>query len=251
MSSVLGDGLIPGLFDSLDNYTALYRLTKRDVRDADAIVPLKKQSAEAFRANPFKMEAWTSLKRPLKDTDAEKLAKQLDTLFTQREKSKEEWAKALAAAEGTADWKSDKAWVEILKQVALAYGQVAQKKVNGKPNAFSLDTFNAAVAAPESVDKEAAFFKSVMTDYTIPQQMEVIAKLYCEAMKENKELQVLTNDLNLPLLLDSIETASGKKILIKVRQANFDYETQGGQLLPDKKPLPMPKVIEVGRPPGG
>ena len=98
------------------------------------------------------------------------------------------------------------------------------------------------MAAPENVDKEAAFFKSVLTDHTIPRQMEIIAKLYCEALKEKKELQVVTSDMNLPLLLDSIETASGKKIPLKIRQANFEYETKGGQLLPNKKPLPMPKV---------
>ena len=128
--TVLGDGLVPGLFDSLGNYTSLFRLARRQPRHSEAIAPLKKQAVEAFRANRCKMEAWTALKRPMQSGEAEKLAKQLDTLFESRVNAKA-WTAAVTTAEATVEWKSDSAWVELLKNVAVAYGQIAQKKVNG------------------------------------------------------------------------------------------------------------------------
>lgn len=266
--SVHEDGFIPGMAAVAANYTTASRVAKdfaamhkllpgKDSRENQELLSRLSQMRGSFEEikanvlggivdNNYQLEAWRSVPRPRPDAGEEALAVEIDKIAGLRDRPRDDLRSAATALQRKPVWGDGSSWMELEKAVATAYLSMAENKYKARKRLPDMATLRATIADPTDRFKEAGFSDDIIDGFGVKSTSENIGRLYCEALKEGKGLNVVVDPIYFNTVLMQLTAAGGGNLNLKFRQGGHDFEMRNG-IPEDVTPFPEPPVVDPSR----
>lgn len=159
---------------------------------------------------PSQMEAWELIQksRPF-EGNAEVLATHIDRL--RKVKNEDERNQSITRILGTLELKNDlKAFRSVQAKLVEAFGTLARQKYDGKPNGPDMQVFEDIRLDLADPKKMARWAQVLVRDWRNTQIAANVAKLYCEAALEKKNVVVIMGGDHVPGLVEILARSAGE-----------------------------------------
>lgn len=195
-------------------HTFIYRGTFKQYGEETRLDYNKMRLLLDFITNPYVREAWEIVRQELSKSEHKDMVDFIDKLILIKD-DKDEGFNELIAVQQTSLWQQNHSFIQISKNLSLAFGTLAIDKYQEEKNTPDLTSLNQLVADPSSIEKEIQFVNEIAVGWRDQSISQNLGKIYCQAAQSNTDsLWIIIGTLHINSLTDLLNKASSGQIEI-------------------------------------
>ena len=208
------DGVSYGLTMALVNYMKLYR----GINDLHGERPFLKESKINFFVNfsePYIQRVWRQIDRPFPNPEDEELALLADKIVSNEDLSRmstkeyiDFFRKEIKVNEIASQDGRNEAFIRLSRTLVTTVASSFQKEYSGDESFPDMSSYYGLIENPGGIEEEKRFMIEIGVNWRNFKMAENLAKIYCSALEEKKDLVVIVGGLHVRGLVDILRQSS-------------------------------------------
>jgi hypothetical protein len=193
------------------NYFSLVNTLESQPPRPAAVDGIKREILAELVILDYDQEAWQLARPRLQSEGAKNLATYIDRLLTKKGNA-QQWQASIQRIQRDAIWENNDAFVEVQKQLAVAFLRLLETKYAQQPLP-NLKWYRNVLTDPQNLAKRRSFVAEIAVRYRNEAAFaRNLARSYCDAVRLGKPFYAITGQSHLAELRALLAQASGGKV---------------------------------------